>query len=111
MADLSSIVGDEMRLDWLADRVVELPRGDRWQALARNALREDFTGAHRAILAAILDTLDAGLEPADAYAKWTDAHPEIERVLVLLREIETHGVFDLAVLSVALRELRNLVSL
>jgi len=31
------VIGDRLRLDWLYDRIVDLPRADRWDALARNA--------------------------------------------------------------------------
>ena len=52
----TTIVGDRLRLDWLHDRIVELPRSDRWDALARNALREDVAAEHRAVADAVLRT-------------------------------------------------------
>ena len=47
VAEVYAIIGDQLRLDWLHDRIVELPRADRWDALARNALREDAAAQHR----------------------------------------------------------------
>jgi len=94
-------VGDRLRLDWLGDRVVELPRADRWDALARNALREDIGAQQRRIVDAVMtaDSFDAWATPrADAVA----------RVLRLIEELRQHAVFDVATLSVALRELRGL---
>ena len=35
--------------DWLRDRILELPRANRWQALARAALRDDLYALHRAL--------------------------------------------------------------
>jgi len=102
VSELWAIVGDRLQIDWLRERIVELPRGDRWQALARGALRDDIEGEHRAVTAA---ALTAGGD-FDTWAK--TAQPNLARVLALLDDIRAHGVFDLATLSVALREIRNL---
>jgi glutamate dehydrogenase len=94
-------VGDKLRFDWLGDRIVELPRADRWDALARNALREDAAAQFRRIV-------DAALT-AGTYETWAAPRATVVgRVLALLDEIRVHGVFDVATLSVALRELRGL---
>ena len=37
-------IGSRLGLDWLRDRILELPRDDRWQSLARAALRDDLYG-------------------------------------------------------------------
>jgi len=103
VTSLWSTVGDRLQVDWLRERIVELPRGDRWQALARGALRDDVESEHRAVTAAVLN---AGGD-FDAWAK--NAQPALARVLALLDDIRAHGVYDLATLSVALREIRNLV--
>ena len=47
-------VGDKLRFEWLGDRIVELPRADRWDALARNALREDAATQYRRVVDAAL---------------------------------------------------------
>jgi glutamate dehydrogenase len=94
-------VGDALRFDWLGDRIVELPRADRWDALARNALREDVAGQYRRVV-------DARLT-AGSYEAWAAPRETvIARILALLGEIRVHAVFDVATLSVALRELRSL---
>jgi len=94
-------VSDNLRLEWLADRIVELPRADRWDALARNALREDAATQYRRVV-------DAALS-AGSYAAWAAPRATVvARVLALLDEIRAHAVFDVSTLSVALRELRGL---
>ncbi|MCA1847362.1 MAG: NAD-glutamate dehydrogenase, partial [Actinobacteria bacterium] len=35
-------LGTALELDWLRDRIAALPRDDRWQALARSALGDDY---------------------------------------------------------------------
>ena len=42
-------LGSRVGLNWLRDRIIELPRTNRWQALARAALREDLYGVHRSL--------------------------------------------------------------
>jgi glutamate dehydrogenase len=94
-------VGERLRLEWLVDRIVELPRASRWDALARNALREDARAQERAITDAVLT--------AGSFDAWAGQHSAtIGRVLTLLDDLRGHGVFDVATLSVALRELRAL---
>jgi glutamate dehydrogenase len=94
-------VGDRLRLEWVVDRIVELPREDRWDALARNALREDAAAQHRRIVDAVMK--------AGSYDAWASTCTTlVARVLTLLDDIRAHGVFDIATLSVALRELRAL---
>ncbi len=94
-------LGERLRLDWLVDRIVELPRADRWQALARNALREDAADQQRRIVDAVLG--------AGSYEVWASAHAAaITRANELLDDIRAHATCDVATLSVALRELRAL---
>ena len=110
VGDVFCVIGDRLRLDWLYDRIVELPRADRWDALARNALREDVEAEHRAIADAVLRGAepDAGAESAfDAWARAQQA--AVDRALLVIQDITSRAVFDLATLSVALRELRSLV--
>jgi glutamate dehydrogenase len=108
VAEVYSAVGDRLRLDWLRDRIVELPRTDRWDALARNALREDVAGEHRRIVDAVLAASPAP-RADDAFEAWCNAQrPTVDRALAVVSDIATQGVFDLATLSVALRALRSL---
>ncbi len=42
VAALHFTVGERLALHWLRDRVAALPRADRWEAMARAALRDDL---------------------------------------------------------------------
>ncbi len=110
VAAVRAVVGDRLALDWLRDRVVDdLDRNDRWHALARNALREDAYREHRTITAAVLALAEAGDTADSAYARWAEQHRgAIERSQAVIADIRAAAVYDLATLSVALRELRNL---
>src|ERR687893_330253 len=45
-------LGERLELHWLRDRIVALPRDDRWRAPAPAALRDDLYSLHRALTAA-----------------------------------------------------------
>ncbi len=101
MAAAYDEVGDKLCFEWLGDRIVDLPRADRWDALARNALREDAAAQYRRVVDAVLT--------AGTYDDWAASRTiVVTRMLSLLDEIRAHSVFDVATLSVALRELRAL---
>jgi glutamate dehydrogenase len=102
-------LAEQLHLTWLRDRILALPRNDRWQALARAALRDDVYAAHAALTADVL-TIGQGAPPGAALTMWTAARgSRIDRGLRAFAEIRTSGVADLATLSVALRDVRALV--
>ena len=84
--------------------ILALSRDDRWQALARAALRDDLYSLHRALTAEVLRSKSAG----DVEA-WVEANPAAERCLPTLGDIRGGGTFDLTTLPVAVREVRNLL--
>ena len=109
VAALFCVVGNRLGIDVLRDHTVELPRLDRWQALSRRALLEDIDVEHRRITALVVAATDPGFEPGHAFEVWAGTEQaRLDRVLRLLADIQGHGVYDLATLSVALRELRTL---
>ena len=55
-------LGSRLELNWLRDRIIELPRANRWQALARAALRDDLYSLHRSLTR---EVLEAGGRDAD----------------------------------------------
>jgi glutamate dehydrogenase len=94
-------IGERLRLDWLIERVVDLPRASRWDGLARNSLREDAVAQQRRVVDAVM--------AAESYEAWAAQHEQaLTRVQKLLDEIRTQAVYDITTLSVVLRELRAL---
>jgi glutamate dehydrogenase len=102
-------LGERLELHWLRDRIVALPRDDRWRALARAALRDDVYGLHRALTAAVLEDTDEGESPQERVDGWVATNPASERCLQTLAEIRVGRVFDTTTLPVAVREVRNLL--
>jgi glutamate dehydrogenase len=111
VAALHFLVGGRLHFHWLRDQIATLPRENRWQAMARAALRDDLFSLHAELTADVLR--GAGTELADAEARldgWIEGNrPLVERCLGILGDIRAGGAYDLTTLPVALRELRNLI--
>jgi glutamate dehydrogenase len=104
-------LGDRLRLHWLRGHVEALPRDNRWRTLARAALRDDLYSLQAALTAEILRSVPEDLPAQERIDAWVEDNREaVERVLQVLTDINASGTFDLATLSVALREIRNLTT-
>jgi glutamate dehydrogenase len=98
-------------VDRLLSRITGLPRGDRWTALARQALRTDLYAALAGVTAGVATATQPGEAPERRIAAWEDQHREgLARAQATLDQIAALETGDLATLSVALRVLRNLVA-
>jgi glutamate dehydrogenase len=101
-------LGDRLELNWLRDRVIELPRANRWQALARQALRDDLLSLHHSLTAEVLDAAGSGDEAAiDGWIERNDA--AVHRTLGVIADIKASRTYDTTTLPVALREVRHLI--
>jgi glutamate dehydrogenase len=103
-----ALVG-ELELRWFNDKITALPTDTQWQALARNALRDDLSSQQRA-LASTVTKMSESPDPAQMLAVWRERYaPAIARLKAMTEELKRQGSsLDLAVLSVLLRELRSL---
>jgi glutamate dehydrogenase len=103
--NLSSVLG----LPWLRERIGQLAGDGHWATLARGALRDDLSGVQRALTAEVMARADGNEAPEAMLAAWQrDNAGAIERAGHLLAELRNAPAPDLSMLSVALRELRNL---
>ncbi|MFP4131040.1 MAG: NAD-glutamate dehydrogenase [Thiohalospira sp.] len=102
-------LGSYLGLDWLRDRIAELPAEAFWERMARNALRDDTARLHRMVTQAALETA-AGAGDADAIlARWTEAHAgPVERLRGRMEEL-SGGPGDLPRLTVAADAVRRLL--
>ncbi|RQW23140.1 NAD-glutamate dehydrogenase [Rhodobacteraceae bacterium CH30] len=97
-------LGRELQLDWLCDAITRLPRENRWQSLARSALRDDLYRMHRRLTRM---ALDAGIEGDFAHC-WLEARAvPVEQCQQMFAELQTFELLDLAMLSAGMRELNN----
>jgi glutamate dehydrogenase len=103
-------LGSRLKLNWLRDRIVELPRANRWQALARAALREDLYNVHRLLTQEVLELAGPDADGEEAIDAWSQHNAlAVERCLGMLADINASRVYDTTTLPVALREARALV--
>jgi glutamate dehydrogenase len=102
-----ALVGD-LELRWFGEKITQLPTDTPWQALARNALRDDLASQQRALTAAVAKVAASGT-PEEMLAAWRERYATaIARLKAMTEELKRAGTLDLAVLSVLLRELRSL---
>ncbi len=109
-ADLYFALSDHLDIDHMLDSVTSLERGNRWHALARLALRDDFYSSLRAITVDVMRASDEGDTAAEKIAKWEQANASrLARSRGALDEINRVHQLDLATLSVAARQVRSMV--
>ncbi|RKN39833.1 NAD-glutamate dehydrogenase [Streptomyces hoynatensis] len=103
-------LGDQLGISQLQERIGELPRADRWQSMARTAIREDLYAAHQLITADVLAEGDPEAAPEERFGAWaTRSSAILTRARSTLAEILSSESFDLANLSVAMRTMRTLL--
>jgi glutamate dehydrogenase len=107
-AEVHGGVGQRLGLDSMRQQIEMLPAESYWQNLAKLALGDDLTDLQRSIAQEAL-----GRHQGDAphvLDAWEQGNRQaLERAQRLLAELRESPTGDLAMLSVALRELRNLV--
>jgi glutamate dehydrogenase len=107
---LHFLLGGRLHLHWLRDRIAELQRANRWEAMARAALRDDLFSLHAELTADVLKGGPAEGETGARIDAWMAANSApVERCLGILNDIMAAGTYDLTTLPVALREVRNLI--
>ena len=98
-------------LQALAHRVVSLPRDDRWQTMARAALRDDLYAAHAAITEAVVTTTADSVDGEQRVRTWIERDPEtVGRARRLLADVLGEDATGLPQLSVGLRAVRTLLT-
>ena len=103
-------LGARLELTWLRDRILELPRDNRWQTLARAALRDDLYSLHRALTQEVLSRRAARDGAQKAIEEWSHRNgAAMERCLSMLADIKASRTYDTTTLPVALREVRSLI--
>ncbi|MEU8678350.1 NAD-glutamate dehydrogenase [Streptomyces sp. NPDC048560] len=110
VAEVYYDLADRLRITQLMDRIIELPRADRWQSMARASIREDLYAAHAALTADVLAVGNGSSTPQERFAAWEEKNAAIlARSRSTLDEIQSSDAFDLANLSVAMRTMRTLL--
>ena len=110
VADLYYDLADRLQITHLLDRIIELPRVDRWSSMARAAIREDLFAAHAALTADILACGPEGATPEERYTAWAELNSTLlNRAKSTLDDIRGSDNYELSSLSVAMRVIRTLL--
>ncbi|MFI6340593.1 NAD-glutamate dehydrogenase [Streptomyces sp. NPDC050535] len=110
VAEVYYDLADRLGITQLMDRIIELPRADRWQSMARASIREDLYAAHAALTADVLTVGNGTSTPEQRFKAWEEKNTAIlGRARTTLEEIRSSDSFDLANLSVAMRTMRTLL--
>ncbi|MEO3978144.1 NAD-glutamate dehydrogenase [Streptomyces sp. CAU 1734] len=110
VAEVYYDLADRLRITQLMDRIIELPRADRWQSMARASIREDLYAAHAMLTADVLSVGNGTSTPEERFLTWEQHNASIlGRARATLEEIQGSDTFDLANLSVAMRTMRQLL--
>ena len=103
-------VAAKLDLPWLDARIAALPATAHWQTLARAAMQDDLSTLQRTVTAAVLAVDAPDSSAATLFEAWSTRNARaLSRVSQLIGELKAGTATDAAMLSVALRELRNLV--
>ncbi|MCZ9880679.1 NAD-glutamate dehydrogenase [Arthrobacter sp. B2a2-09] len=95
-------------------RITDLPRQNRWEALARASLRDDVYSAVADMTISVMQTTQSpnatGANAVERIVEWERGHHEqLGRIKDTFAEVTKPGQVDLASISVALKLLRTIV--
>jgi glutamate dehydrogenase len=111
VAHVHFAVGELLGLPALVSRILALPRTDRWQTMARAALRDDLHAVHAQLTALVLTSTSDKDSAEDRVRQWEDADlVMVSRARQTFQEICADDRADLARMSVALRVVRSLLA-
>ncbi len=80
------VLSERFRIDQLLSHISQLPRGDRWQTLARMALRYDLYAALAALTVEVLQSTPGTDSATDRVSQWEQTNAGVDRP-----RVERHG--------------------
>jgi glutamate dehydrogenase len=109
VANAFFLAGERLHLDWLEGRLIDRPASSSWQRWAAKAMEDEVMALRRDVaLRALGNTSKPASEALDAYlAGRGEAHERLGR---LVESLDSPGEDELAALTVALRQVRSVVS-
>ncbi|WP_415894021.1 NAD-glutamate dehydrogenase [Neptuniibacter sp. PT8_73] len=102
-------LGQRLELDWLSRKLSKLSVDNYWQALAREAFRDDLDWQQRALVATAIKGRVKGCTVEQVIDKWcTENEWLLDRWQNVLNEVKSAKKQEYAMYTVALRELFDL---
>ena len=110
VTELHFALAEQLQLGRLLERIVALPRDDRWRTMARAALRDDLHAVQAALTGEVLEATDGETKVDERIAAWQEQDSVVlDRARRTLAEILDAEHFDLATISVGLRVVRTML--
>ncbi|MBY0346045.1 MAG: NAD-glutamate dehydrogenase, partial [Neisseriaceae bacterium] len=98
-------MGVALQLNWLRVAITDLPRDNRWQSLARSALRDDLYRQHAQLLQAALDEQKGQTNMTQNWL--ANRAASVALCHGMFSELQSYSGLDLAMLSAGMRELNS----
>ena len=103
-----ALVG-KLEIRWFANQISALPTDSHWQALARNAMRDDLSSLQRLLTSGVVKLSPAKSDAEAMLAAWEQLNTlPLARLKEMVADLKAGPTLELAMLSVVLRELRGL---
>ena len=110
VAEVYSALDEQLCLHWLWRQIAALPADSHWQGMARKAMLDDVANRMRDLTAAVFRRGAADVSCTQLLADWKTRQAfQLARWEQVRGELQPTGSLDMAMVSVALRELRALV--
>ena len=104
-------IGSDLEMDWLLECVLALPGQDRWHAGARSNLRDELGEMKSQLCSAVLANAMVDTSAKSKLEAWRHQHHvPLERYRRLFADLRSQKKVGMAMLSVALWEVKRLVS-
>jgi len=109
VANVYYVLGNRLDLTWFGQQINSLAPLTHWQALAREAFREDLDWQQRALTVGLLKLKDAPKDLEQRIDMWMEQHKDLVlRWTQTLTEFKATEDAEFSMYSVALRELLDL---
>ncbi|WP_185268507.1 NAD-glutamate dehydrogenase [Halopseudomonas xiamenensis] len=111
VAQVFFTLGSELQLTWFGHQISELPVASHWQALAREAYRDELENQLGSMTVAALQMSEPDTPVAELVSAWLEHNQTlVQRWQELLNELRSGGQSDYPMIAVAMRELTDLAS-
>jgi len=110
VADVARVffgLGNRLCLKWLRENVEKLTVEGQWHAHARGNLRDELYCQHRKLAGRVLEAFPDSKDPVNS---WMEANnDDVERVSLMMDDMQNLPIMDYATVSVAVRSLDQLL--
>lgn len=101
---------DRLDLHWFRDKINDHPVTHRWSVLAKAAFKSDLDLIQRQLTASVIGFDVSAKSTMQRVNAWLDLHSElVARWRLILTDLRSEEVTDFSIVSVAIRELFDLV--